>query len=98
MSAKRFRDNISKNYLSDPRRFAQVCNNTLFSGQHIISAEGLSELDAYERKITGLKPGEMESEGSGIYQWICENRSSDSGIYDSDLFWRRAVGWSENAA
>lgn len=26
------RNNISRNYMKDPGRFAQICNNTLFEG------------------------------------------------------------------
>lgn len=43
MNAK---DGVTRNFLSDRNRFAQVCNNELFGGREIIDPEKLKELDS----------------------------------------------------
>lgn len=42
----RAKDTVTQNYLSDPKRFAQVCNNELFHGEAMISPQNLRELDS----------------------------------------------------
>ncbi len=55
------RNNISKKYLSDPQRFAEVCNNTLFDSHPVIEPSGLQELDTGELKIVGIGMKELQS-------------------------------------
>lgn len=55
------RNNISKTYLADPERFAQICNNTLFGGRAIISPGGLHELDTHESKVMGIDRKEAKA-------------------------------------
>lgn len=47
------KDSVAKNYLSEPSRFAQLYNNTIFGGSKIIQPEHLTDLGTSEMKITG---------------------------------------------
>ena len=53
------KDTVSKNYLSDPVRFAQLCNNALFDGTPLIHPEYLKELSTKESKVFGFQTKEM---------------------------------------
>lgn len=44
---------VSKAYLSDRQRFAQVCNNQFFGGREMIQPELLREMDSEELFIEG---------------------------------------------
>lgn len=55
------KDVVSKNYLSDPVRFAQICNNALFNGARIIDPEKLHDRTTAELNITGMTPKETEA-------------------------------------
>lgn len=46
-------DAIVRQYLSEPQRFAQICNNGLFGGQSFIHPEKLKELNPEEIMILG---------------------------------------------
>ena len=52
------KNTISKNYLSDNGRFAQICNNGLFGGNHIIQPEKLRDLDPQELALLENAPEE----------------------------------------
>lgn len=55
------KDAVSKNYLSDPGRFAQICNNALFNGAQIIDPEKLHDRTTAELNITGMTPKGAEA-------------------------------------
>lgn len=42
------KDSVTKNYLSDNRRFADLCNYYLFDGEQVIRPEDLKEQDTTE--------------------------------------------------
>lgn len=42
------KDSVTKNYLSDNRRFADLCNYYLFDGENVIRPEDLKEQDITE--------------------------------------------------
>lgn len=52
---------VSKSYLSDRQRFAQLCNNQLFGGRKIIQPDKLRELDSGELTVKGERIPEMEA-------------------------------------
>lgn len=52
----RAKNAISKIYLGDAARLAQICNNGLFGGAEMIQPEKLRELDAGELKLMGFDP------------------------------------------
>lgn len=52
----RAKNAISKMYLGDAARLAQICNNGLFGGAEMIQPEKLRELDAGELKLMGFDP------------------------------------------
>ncbi len=52
---------VSKAYLSDRKRFAQICNNQLFGGKPVISPELLRELDAEELLVEGQNRKELNT-------------------------------------
>ena len=52
----RAKNAISKMYLGDAARLAQICNNGLFGGAGLIQPEKLRELDAGELKLMGFDP------------------------------------------
>lgn len=51
---------VSKNYLSDVRRFTEVCNNELFGGKDFLNPENMRELNPEERLVQGLRPKELK--------------------------------------
>ncbi len=56
----RSKNAVSKSYLSDGQRFAQVCNNQLFGGRKIIRPDKLRELDPGEPVLKGTRASELE--------------------------------------
>ena len=52
---------VSKAYLSDRKRFAQICNNQLFGGKPVISPELLRELDTEELLVAGQNRKELNT-------------------------------------
>ncbi len=56
----RSKNAVSKSYLSDARRFAQVCNNQLFGGRCLIRPEKLKELDSGEVAVEGGRAADLE--------------------------------------
>ena len=55
------KNNVTRSYLSDPDRFAQIYNNAVFGGERILQADNLKELDASASRTIGLDPKEIES-------------------------------------
>ena len=53
------KDNASKSYLSDNKRFAQICNNQLFGGKPVIKPEKLRELDPGELPFKEVRVPEL---------------------------------------
>lgn len=51
---------VSKSYLSDSQRFAQICNNQLFGSRRVIEPERLRELDTGELAIIGDRAPALE--------------------------------------
>lgn len=51
---------VSKNYLSDNRRFAQICNNELFGGKPFICPDKLREMDTEEMLLNGVRPADLD--------------------------------------
>lgn len=47
----RAKDTVTQNYLSDPKRFAQICNNELFHGETMIAPQKLLELDSVHSAV-----------------------------------------------
>ena len=53
---------VTNSYLSDNRRFAQICNNALFGGRPLIQPEGLQSLDRTEALIRGRDATHVQTE------------------------------------
>ena len=67
---------VSKSYLSDSQRFAQICNNQLFGGRQVIQPEKLRELDPEELMVEGEHALDLE---------ILEKYRDVLRIYDSQV-------------
>lgn len=55
----RAKNAVSKLYLGDASRLAQICNNGLFGGTKVICPEKLRELDAGELSLIGISPKDL---------------------------------------
>lgn len=51
---------LTKQYFSNPNRFAEICNQALFHGEKILYSDGLSELDSEEQALMGISKEEIE--------------------------------------
>ena len=50
---------VTKQYFSNPNRFAEICNQALFHGEKILCSERLSELDSEEQALMGISTEEI---------------------------------------
>lgn len=51
---------VAKQYFSDCRRFAEICNHGLFCGETVLQAEKLKEMDSEEQAVTGVSTDNLE--------------------------------------
>lgn len=71
-------DLITRQYLSKPERFAQICNHVLFGGANILRPELLRELDVSERPLMMLEEYPESGRKTGAARKLkIGNRSRD---------------------
>ena len=51
---------VSKGYFSLNRRFAEICNQGIFHGEHVLDADKLCEQDAVEQNVSGIWSEEVD--------------------------------------